>query len=448
MDLFEAQNSQEVLKHEPLASRMRPRTLEEFCGQRHILKEGTLLRRVIETDRLSSIILYGPPGCGKTTLALIVSRQTKAFFESVNAVSSSVADLRKIIDKAKVNQKAYGKRTILFVDEIHRFSRSQQDVLMPDVERGNPLLIGATTQNPFFSVNSPLLSRSLVFELKPLEEADVMDVLTRALSDRERGLAATPVRMDREALKFLAAMSEGDARRALNALEIGVLSTVPGKDGTIDFNLAVAQESVQKKAVRYDNAGDEHYDHASAFIKSMRGSDPDAAVYYLAKMLYAGEDPRFVARRLVICASEDVGNADPQALVIANAALQASEFIGMPEARIPLAQATTYIACAPKSNAAYLAIEKATKDVEEGRSLEVPSHLKDSHYKGAESLGRGVGYQYAHDHPGHHVAQEYMTESRRYYEPTEQGHEKTFKAYLESLKSKLSTQQKAEKGKS
>jgi putative ATPase len=270
---------------------------------------------VIETDKLSSIILYGPPGCGKTTLALIISRQTKAFFEAVNAVSSSVADLRKIIDKAKANQKAHGKRTILFIDEIHRFSRSQQDVLMPDVERGNPLLIGATTQNPFFSVNSPLLSRSLIFELKPLDEADVMDVLTRALSDKDRGLGGTPVRMDREALKFLASVSEGDARRALNALEVGVLSTPPGKDGAVDFSLAVAQESVQKKAVRYDNAGDEHYDHASAFIKSMRGSDPDAAIYYLAKMLYAGEDPRFVARRLVICASEDVGNADPQALM-------------------------------------------------------------------------------------------------------------------------------------
>lgn len=436
MDLFQAQTEQEARKHEPLASRMRPQTLQEFYGQKHILKEGSLLRRVIETDKLSSIILYGPPGCGKTTLALIISRQTKAFFEAVNAVSSSVADLRKIIDRAKANQKAHGKRTILFIDEIHRFSRSQQDVLMPDVEKGNPLLIGATTQNPFFSVNSPLLSRSLVFELKPLDDADIMDVLTRALSDKERGLGRTPVRMDREALKFLAAMSEGDARRSLNALEVGVLSTPPGKDGAVDFNLAVAQESVQKKAVRYDNAGDEHYDHASAFIKSMRGSDPDAAIYYLAKMLYAGEDPRFVARRLVICAAEDVGNADPQALILANAALQVSEFIGMPEAQIPLAQATTYIACAPKSNAAYMAIVNATKDVEEGRSLEVPMHLKDTHYKGAERLGRGEGYKYAHDFEGHHVAQEYLTESRRYYLPTEQGYEKNFKTYLESIRSK------------
>lgn len=434
MDLFETQSPQEIKKHEPLASRMRPRTLEEFCGQRHILKEGTLLRRVIETDRLSSIILYGPPGCGKTTLALIISRQTQRFFEAVNAVASNTADLRKILDKSKANLKAYNKRTILFIDEIHRFSRSQQDVLMPDVERGNPLLIGATTQNPFFAINSPLLSRSLVFELKALDETDVMDVVTRALSDKERGLGETPVRMDREALKFLATSSEGDARRALNALEVGVLSTPPGKDGAVAFTLEVAQESVQKKAVRYDQDGDEHYDHASAFIKSMRGSDPDAAIYYLAKMLYAGEDPRFVARRLVICASEDVGNADPQALVIANAALQASEFIGMPEARIPLAQAVVYISCAPKSNASYLAIEKAMKDVEEGRSLDVPAHLKDSHYRGAEKLGRGVGYQYAHDHPGHHVAQEYLTEHRQYYVPTEQGHEKNFKKYLDSLR--------------
>lgn len=436
MDLFAASNAQESLKHEPLASRMRPRTLAEFCGQRHILKEGTLLRRVIETDKLSSIILYGPPGCGKTTLALIISRETKCFFESVNAVASGVAELRKVLDKAKVNLKAYNKRTILFVDEIHRFSRSQQDVLMPDVERGNPLLVGATTQNPFFAINSPLLSRSLVFELKALDETDVMDVVTRALADTERGLGKTPVRMDREALKFLAGVSEGDARRALGAVEIGVLSTPPGKDGVIDFNLAVAQESVQKKAVRYDNAGDEHYDHASALIKSMRGSDPDAAIYYLAKMLYAGEDPRFVARRIVICAAEDVGNADPQALLVANAAFQAAEYLGMPEARIPLAQAAVYIACAPKSNASYLAIEKAMKDIEEGRSLEVPAHLKDSHYRGAESLGRGTGYQYAHDHPGHHVAQEYLTQSRRYYEPTEQGREKAFKAYLESIRSK------------
>jgi putative ATPase len=436
MDLFEAQNAQEAGKHEPLASRMRPRSLAEFCGQRHILKEGTLLRRVIETDKLSSIILYGPPGCGKTTLALIISRETKCFFESVNAVTSGVAELRKVLDKSKVNLKAYGKRTILFVDEIHRFSRSQQDVLMPDVERGNPLLVGATTQNPFFAINSPLLSRSLVFELKALDEADVMDVVTRALADTERGLGKTPVRMDREALKFLAGVSEGDARRALGAVEIGVLSTPPGKDGVIDFNLAVAQESVQKKAVRYDNAGDDHYDHASALIKSMRGSDPDAAIYYLAKMLYAGEDPRFIARRIVICAAEDVGNADPQALVIANAAFQTAEYLGMPEARIPLAQAAVYLACAPKSNASYLAIDKAMKDVEEGRALEVPAHLKDSHYRGAEKLGRGVGYQYAHDHPGHHVTQDYLTEHRRYYVPTEQGHEKTFKLYLESLKAK------------
>lgn len=434
MDLFASTSTAEASALEPLASRMRPRTLAEFVGQAHILKEGSLLRRSIESDRLSSLVFYGPPGTGKTTLAHIISQETKSFFESVNAVTGSVADLRRVIDKSAANFKAFKKRTILFVDEIHRFNKAQQDVLLPNIEKGNPLLIGATTHNPFFSIVSPLLSRSMVFELKPLDTEDILEILSRALSDKERGFGKIPVDMKKDALRFLAEISGGDARRALNALEIGVLSTPKDKRGSIEFTMETAQESIQKKAVRYDRDEDEHYDHASAFIKSMRGSDPDAAIYYLAKMLYAGEDPRFVARRLVICAAEDVGNADPQALVVANAALQVSEFVGMPEARIPLAQATTYIACAPKSNAAYLAIEQAMKDVEEGKTLEVPAHLKDTHYKGAATLGRGKDYKYAHDFEGHFVAQEYLTEKRRYYEPTDQGFERKFKEYLAQLR--------------
>ena len=433
MDLFTTSSTKESTEaHEPLASRIRPKTLQEFVGQKHILQEGTLLTRAIESDRLSSVIFYGPPGTGKTTLALIISRETESFFEALNAVTSNVSDLRKILEKAKTNFKAFKKRTILFIDEIHRFNKAQQDVLMPDIEKGNPVLIGATTHNPFFSIVSPLLSRSLVFELKPLDEEDILEILNRALSDKNKGMGSHAVQMDREALSFLARISEGDARRALNALEIGVLSTPHTKD-IIHYTLEIAQESIQKKAVRYDQGGDEHYDHASAFIKSMRGSDPDAAIYYLAKMLYAGEDPRFIARRIVICAAEDVGNADPQALVVANAALQISEFVGMPEARIPLAQATTYIASSPKSNAAYMAIERATKDVEEGRSLEVPQHLKDASYSGAKRLGRGEGYKYAHSYEGHYVKQDYLTQKRRYYEPTDLGFEKNFKSYLEEI---------------
>ncbi len=412
---------------------MRPARLSEVFGQGHLLGEGKLLRRAIESDRLASLILYGPPGTGKTTLATVISNETRSYFEPLNAVTSNVAEIRKVIDQAKARLAAQGRKTILFIDEIHRFNKAQQDVLMPDVEKGNPVLIGATTHNPFFSIVSALLSRSLVFELKPLSEADLLMVLRRALQDTEKGLGGHPVRAEEEALGFLAKISDGDARRALNALELAVLTTKP-VDGQIALTRQVAEESIQKKAVVYDADGDAHYDTASAFIKSMRGSDPDAALYYLAKMLYAGEDTRFIARRIVICAAEDVGNADPQALVVATAALQASEFVGLPEARIPLAQAVVYIACAPKSNASYAGIEAALKDVAEGRTLEVPEHLKDAHYKGAKKLGHGEGYQYAHDHEGHFVDQKHLSEERVYYTPTDQGHEKTFKAYLESLR--------------
>lgn len=412
---------------------MRPKSLNDYAGQKHILHPGSLLRRVIESDRLSSIILYGPPGTGKTTLALIIARETKANFEALNAVASNVQEMRQTLKKAHDIYQLNNKKTILFIDEIHRFNKAQQDILMPDIEKGNPILIGATTHNPFFSIVAPLLSRSLIFELKPLTKEDLEEVLLRALRDKEKGLGNYPVKMHKEALDFFCEVSDGDARRMLNALEIGV-KTTPPTNSIIDFTLEVAQESIQKKAVLYDHDEDAHYDTISAFIKSMRGSDPDAAIYWLAKMLYAGEDPRFIARRIVICAAEDVGNADPMALVVANAALQVSEFVGMPEARIPLAQAVTYIACAPKSNAAYMAIENATTDIKEGRLLEIPAHLRDASYKSAKKLGHGEGYKYAHDYENHHVAQDYLIEKRSYYKPTTQGKEKDFKAYLESLK--------------
>lgn len=437
MDLFESPSSGKgSAAHEPLAVRMRPASLKEYVGQEHIIGPGKLLTRAIESDRISSLVLYGPPGTGKTTLATVISNETKSFFEPMNAVTSNVAEIRKAIDAAKKRFEVKGQKTILFIDEIHRFNRSQQDVLMPDVEKGNPILIGATTHNPFFSIVSALLSRSLVFELKPLTEEEILRVLRRAIEDPVKGLGSFQVRADDDALRFLAKISDGDARRALNALELGVRTTKKTENG-LHFTLNIAEESIQKKSLVYDNDGDAHYDTISAFIKSMRGSDPDAAIYYLAKMLYAGEDPRFIARRIVICAAEDVGNADPQALVVANAAMQVSEFVGLPEAQIPLAQAVTYIACAPKSNAAYKAISDAMQDVKEGRTLEVPSHLKDSHYSGAKKMGHGEGYKYAHDYEGHHVEQEYLSERRRYYEPTGLGHEKTFKTYLDQLRAKM-----------
>ncbi|MBI3315690.1 MAG: replication-associated recombination protein A [Candidatus Omnitrophica bacterium] len=436
MDLFEHRESPSR-SYEPLAVRMRPQSLNEFVGQEHILGPGKLLTRAIESDRITSLVLFGPPGTGKTTLASVISKETRSFFHPLNAVASNVSEMRKAIDQAKKRFETKGEKTILFIDEIHRFNKAQQDVLMPDVEKGNPILIGATTHNPFFSIVSALLSRSLVFELKPLSEKDIRRVLERALKDGPRGLGCFKVALEPQAMEFLCRASDGDARRALNALELGVTTTPASGDGTVHFTQKVAEESIQKKAVVYDADEDQHYDTISAFIKSMRGSDPDAAIYYLAKMLYAGEDPRFIARRIVICASEDVGNADPQALVLANAALQVSEFIGMPEARIPLAQAVVYIACSPKSNASYLAIDAAMKDVAENKTLEVPDALKGTGYAGAKRLGRGEGYQYAHDFESHFVDQVYLKEKKRYYEPTAQGYEKNFKVYLESLKRSL-----------
>ncbi len=424
------------IKDLPLAVRMRPASLDEFIGQEHILGKGKLLRRAIEADRVSSLVLYGPPGIGKTSLAFCIAGTTKSQYVAINATTSNVEELRKVIAQAKHKKSASGRKTILFIDEIHRFNKAQQDVLMPDVEEGNPVLIGATVHNPFFSLVAPLLSRSLVFELKPLKEKDILSILSSALKDQERGLGNFNIKIDKKTLEFLAKASEGDARRALSALEVGALTTPQSKDGFIDFNLEVAAESIQKKPVLYDNDEDAHYDTASAFIKSMRGSDPDAALYWMAKMLYAGEDPRFIARRICIAAAEDVGNADPLALVLANAALQISEFVGLPEARIPLAQAAIYVSCAPKSNASYLAIDKATEDIEKHRVQEVPDHLKDASYSGAEALGHGKGYKYAHDYEGHYVKQKYTRKAVRYYEPTDIGYEAKIKERLEKLRLK------------
>jgi putative ATPase len=432
MDLF----TEEKLVNQkdlPLAVRMRPLVLDDFAGQAHILGKGKLLRRAIEADRLSSVILFGPPGTGKTSLAWCIANITKSHYASVNATTSNVEELRRLIAQAKVKKANTGKKTILFIDEIHRFNKAQQDVLLPDVEEGNPVLIGATVHNPFFSLASPLLSRSLVCELKQLKESEILSILNRALNDKEKGLGNLKIKIEKKALTFLAKICEGDARRALNALEVGALTTPKSKDGTIDFDLAVAEESIQKKAVLYDKDEDAHYDTASAFIKSMRGSDPDAALYWMAKMLYAGEDPRFIARRICILAAEDVGNADPLALVLANAALQISEFVGMPEARIPLAQACIYVTCAPKSNASYLAIDKAYQDIENKKVQEVPDHLKDTHAD-AEALGHGAGYKYAHDFPGHYVKQKYTRKKVRYYEPTEIGFEAKIKQRMEKLR--------------
>jgi putative ATPase len=411
---------------------MRPHDLSEFVGQEHILGPGKLLRRAIETDRIMSLILYGPPGAGKTALAHLIAERSNAHFVSLNAVTAGVADIRKVAQESALERTGSGKRTILFVDEIHRFTRVQQDALLPDVERGNITLIGASTSNPFFAIIPALSSRSQIFEFKPLKDENIKTLVLRALSDRERGLGTLRVDVAPDALEFLVARSNGDARRALNALELGVLSTAPRADGTIVYDLPTAEESIQKKALAYDE--DEHYDTISAFIKSMRGSDPDAALYWMAKMIHAGEDPLFIARRIVIAASEDVGNADPRAIFVATAAYQAVERIGMPEGAIPLAQAAAYIAAAPKSNAAYLGIKKAMKDIEEGTVLPVPDHLKDAHYTGAARLGWGKGYQYPHDYPGHYVAQDYLPQKREYYRPTDQGEEKRIKERLAGLK--------------
>jgi putative ATPase len=422
-ELVESPASAETLRNQPLAARMRPRDLSEFVGQNHILGPGQLLRRAIEADRIQSLIFYGPPGTGKTSLAQIIARQTRNKFERLSGVESNVNDMRRVLAAAANRQENTGQSTILFIDEIHRFNKSQQDVLLPDVEAGVVRLIGATTHNPFFFVNSPLVSRSQIFELRPLDEEDLYGLLRRALSDAERGLGYLKINADEPAIRHLARISDGDARKALNALEIAALTTEPNRDGVIQIDLHVAEQSIQKKAVVYDDE-DAHYDTISAFIKSMRGSDPDAALYWLAKMIHAGEDPRFIARRIVVHAAEDVGLADPMALVLANAAFQAAEFIGWPEARIPLAEATIYIATAAKSNSTITAIDAALKDVESGRTLPVPEHLRDGHYPGAKRLGHGEGYKYAHDYPGHHVVQDYLGAEKRYYEPSDQGVEK------------------------
>ncbi len=406
----------------PLAARMRPRTLEEYAGQSHILGPGKLLRRAIEADRLSSVILYGPPGTGKTSLARLIASRTKSRFVELSGVEGSVADIRKAVGEAAIAA-LNGGRTLLFIDEIHRFNKAQQDALLPDVERGTVRLIGATTQNPFFSINSPLVSRSQVFQLQPLSVDELVTLQQRAIGDRERGLGELPVDLDEGAARHLATVSDGDARKCLNALEIAARTTPFGSDGRIHVTLEVAAESIQKKALVYDGTGDDHYDTASAFIKSLRGSDPDAALYWLAKMLHAGEELRFITRRLVIFASEDVGLADPLALPLAMSAQQAVEFVGLPEARITLAHAVVYLATAPKSNRAYAALGRAEADIASGRTLAVPSHLKDSHYKGAASLGHGTGYQYPHNHEGAYVPQAYLPEGRTYYEPGDQGAE-------------------------
>jgi putative ATPase len=412
----------------PLAARMRPRSLDEYLGQQHVLGPGKLLRRAIESDRLTSIILYGPPGSGKTSLAQIIASTTKSHFERLNGVESSVADVRRVSAAATLRRRSKGVRTILFIDEIHRFNKAQQDVLLPDVENGNLRLIGATTHNPFFYINSPLVSRSQVFQLEPLSREDLVRLLDAALHDSERGLGKLNVQADPPALQFLAEVSDGDARRGLNALEIAVLTTAPDADGVIHLNRLVAEESIQKKAVAYDANETEHYDTISAFIKSIRGSDPDAALYWLAKMLYAGEDIRFIARRIVIAASEDVGMADSNALVMAVAAQHAVEFVGLPEARIPLAHATVYVASAPKSNRAWAAFGKALDDVRQGRILAVPKYLRGS---GSKLLGGGGGYKSAHDYEGGYVPQAYLPEGRIYYEPSDNGFERRIKERLD-----------------
>ena len=436
MDLFDYMSTNTMKSEAPLASRMRPETLEEIVGQQHIIGKDKLLYRAIRADKLGSVIFYGPPGTGKTTIAKVIAHTTKAEFTQINATVAGKKDMEDVVRQAKDNLGMYGKHTILFVDEIHRFNKSQQDYLLPFVEDGTLILIGATTENPYFEVNGALLSRSIVFELKALEPADIKQLLKRALTDMEKGMGAYQAVADEDALDFLADIAGGDARNALNALELGILTTEKSEDGKIHITLEVASQCIQKKVVRYDKGGDNHYDTISAFIKSMRGSDPDAAVFYLAKMLYAGEDIKFIARRIMICASEDVGNADPQAIQVAVAAAQAVERIGMPEAQIILSQAASYVAGAPKSNAACNAIFDAMAAVK-STTTTVPVHLQDKHYGGAEKLGHGIGYKYAHDYPEHYVKQQYMPselEGRVFYRPSDNGYEKTIAAHMKKLK--------------
>jgi putative ATPase len=432
--LFEAGEKANLEQTQPLAARMRPRSLDEFVGQEHFLGEGKLLRRLLRADRLGSVIFYGPPGTGKTTLARLLAGESHSAFRQLSAVASGVKELREVLVEARDRLAASGRKTLLFIDEIHRFNKAQQDVLLPEVEEGVAILVGATTENPFFTINSALVSRSRVFQFEPLAADEIKTLLGRALRDRERGLGRYDVRMHDDALDFLAEVSDGDARRALSALEVGVLST---GGPTVDFTLELARESVQKKTIAYDRHGDVHYDSISALIKSIRGSDPDAAIYWLARMLEGGEDVRFLARRLVILASEDVGNADPAALGLAVAAAQACELVGLPECQLTLAQAVTYLACAPKSNAATVGMDEARRDVREGRIVPVPVHLRDRHYAGAKRLGHGEGYQYAHDSPDGVAAQEYLGIEREYYRPVDRGFEQELRRRLDAIRRKL-----------
>ena len=436
MDLFEYMRSQNMESEAPLASRLRPTTLDEVVGQQHIVGKDKLLYRAIKADKLSSIIFYGPPGTGKTTLAKVIAHTTSAEFMQINATSAGKKDMEEVITAAKNNQGMYGKKTILFIDEIHRFNKGQQDYLLPYVEDGTIILIGATTENPYFEVNGALLSRSVIFELKKLSKDDIETLLLRAINDKEKGMGAYNAAIDEDALEFLADVSNGDARAALTALELGVLTTDRSEDGIIHITIDVASECIQKRVISYDKSGDNHYDTVSAFIKSMRGSDPDAAVYYLARMLYAGEDVKFIARRIMILAAEDIGNADPMALTVAVSAAQAVERIGMPEAQIILSQAVTYMASAPKSNAAVNAISKAMDVVGRTKTPPVPTHLQDAHYKSAEKLGHGLGYKYAHNYKNHYVKQQYLPDgltNEVFYEPSENGYEATIREYYRKI---------------
>lgn len=447
MDLFEYMRSTNMEKESPLAARLRPTKLDEVVGQRHIIGKDKLLYRAIKADKISSVIFYGPPGTGKTTLAKVIANTTSAEFTQINATAAGKKDMEEVVHKAKDMQGMYGKKTILFIDEIHRFNKGQQDYLLPFVEDGTVILIGATTENPYFEVNGALISRSIIFELKPLEAEDIKRLLMRAVYDKEKGMGAYDAVIEEDALEFLADISGGDARHALNAVELGILTTERSEDGKIHITLEVASECIQKKAVRYDKAGDSHYDTISAFIKSMRGSDPDAAVYYLARMLYAGESVTFIARRIMICAAEDVGNADPMALVVAVNASLAVERVGMPEAQIILSQAASYVACAPKSNAAVEAIDETIEVVKTTGSLPIPPHLQDSHYKGAAKLGRGIGYRYAHDYPNHYVKQQYLPyelTGREFYRPSESGYEQKIREHMMRIKREAA---QAEEGK-